>query len=300
MAIGYDTYDTMQGIGSDPNIFNFGNYNDPSFGNNFSMPIENVSAPSYQQQVGGPVGMNTPNDFGPAYDNTSNEMMGPAQPSWFDRLGSSVSNLNFDPSSQKGMDNIFRAGQIGVGGLGAMLQMRENEKARKQQQAAIDYIKSQANPNAQLFQQRLMSMIDNPQGYLNDPVDTAMSQQAGEAAMRSANRQGRSGLTRDDMLGIQKVRQGSYQTRLKTLTDLYSEAQRGNIAAANAIGQISGQRVGGDTSAVMGALKGLFEGGRQIAGSSGIGSTMQQPRNYNYTPEQQAQYDSKFSELISR
>jgi hypothetical protein len=195
--------------------------------------------------------------------------------SWFDKLGSGLSRMNFDPSQREGMANVMRGGQAGVGLLGTYLQMQENKKARQAQENALQFMKSQINPQVDQWGGTISSMMANPSGYLGDPVDAANSQGATDAAMRMANRQGRSGLNRDEMLGIQNVRQKSYQDRLKQLIDLYGKGITNNQGVVNAMGNIMSRAPQGDTKAMMSGIGGLFEAGRDI-NNGGNSMTQQQ------------------------
>jgi hypothetical protein len=184
--------------------------------------------------------------------------------SWYDKLDSGLSRMNFDPSQREGMANVMKGGQAGVGLLGTYLQMQENKKARQAQENALQFMKSQMNPQVDQWGNQISSMMANPSGYLGDPVDQANAQGASDAAMRMANRQGRSGLNRDEMLSIQNVRQKSYQDRLKQLIDLYGRGAQNNQGVATAMGNIMSKAPQGDTKAMMSGIGGLFEAGRDI------------------------------------
>jgi hypothetical protein len=197
--------------------------------------------------------------------------------------------INFDPNNKVGVDNLFRLGDIGVAGLGAGLQMRDNRNAQKAQERALQYMQSQMNPNANLFSQRLTGMLDNPAGYLNDPVDNEMASQATEGAMRMANRRGSSTLSRDDMLNIQKIKQGSYQQRLKQLSDLYNSANSQNANVSNTMANIMSKAPAGNAQALSSVLGQLYSSGRDIAASSGVASGARQPQ---YSPQVMQKYNT--------
>lgn len=260
-------------------------YSDNSWQNDFNTP-QTFQMPTMNQNVGANL---VPNNAGyqpaPNYEafspSTSDSMSGynEQQPGWIDRFGSSMRNLNFDPSSKVGMDNIFRAGQGGVGLLDTFLRVQENRKAQKAQENALAYMQSQmGNP----FEERLTGMIDNPSGYLNDPVDSAMTARAEEGALRARTKAGRSGLGYEDQLNLQGLRQKSYQNRLQTLAQLYSQARAGNQAAASTIAQIMRAAPPGNANAITGGLGAVFGAGRDIAASSGVASNLQPTRNTNY------------------
>lgn len=189
------------------------------------------------------------------------------EPGFIDRLGSSLGKMNFDPSSRTGMDNIFRAGQGGVGLLDAYLRSRDNKKAQQAQANAIQYMQSQmGNP----FEAQLTGMLENPSGYLNDPVDSAMTARAEEGALRARTKAGRSGLGYEDQLNLQGLRQRSYQNRLQTLAQLYQQARSGNQAAASTIAQIMSKAPPGNANAITGGLGAVFGAGKDIARSSNL------------------------------
>lgn len=189
------------------------------------------------------------------------------EPGFYDKLQDAWRNVDLDPSSKTGMDNLFRVGQAGVGGLGAFLQMQENKKAREAQANALQFMQSQmGNP----FEGQLRSMIDNPSGYLNDPVDQAMTARAEESALRARTKAGRSGLGYEDQLNLQGLRQKSYQNRLQTLANLFQQARQGNQAAASTIAQIMSKAPQGNFKPIIGGLGAVFGAGKDIAYKSGI------------------------------
>jgi hypothetical protein len=239
---------------SNPSPFQFNNY-----GNNLR-----------------PVGDYQPQGGEQSFGTEANQSFAPREtPGFFDNLQSGLSRMNFDPSNREGMANVMRGGQAGVGLLGTYLQMQENKKARQAQENALQFMKSQMNPQVDEWGNTIKGMMNNPSGYLGDPVDQANSQGATDAAMRTANRQGRSGLNRDEMLGIQNVRQKSYQDRMRQLIDLYGKGITNNQAAASAMGNIMSRAPQGDTKAMMSGIGGLFEAGRDI-NNGGNSMTQQQ------------------------
>ncbi len=185
--------------------------------------------------------------------------------------------LNFNTNTPKGMDNWFNAGAGGLGLLQTALQLKDQEDQKKDFRRAEGIIRGQMNPNQQLFEQRIMSMMDNPAGYLNDPVDNTMAQEATTAAERMAAKQGRPGMSLDDLRRIQAIKRGSYDNRLKTLVDLYGQARANNSGVASALANLQQRRPSGSATPIIGGLGALYSAGRNIAADSGIASDVRQP-----------------------
>lgn len=201
----------------------------------------------------------------------------PADTSLWDRI-------NFNPSNRKGMDNLFNAGAGALGLLQTGLALKDQEDAKKDYRRTESLIRGQIDPNQQLFQQRIMSMIDNPSGYLNDPVDSNMAAEATSAAERMAAKQGRPGMSMDDLKRIQALKQSSYQNRLRSLIDLFNASRANNAGVYSALGSLASRRpTAGSAAPIMGGLSALYSAGRNIAADSGLASDVRQPANTRYS-----------------
>ncbi len=238
-------------------------------------------------------GMDNGNDFNmPSYESGSDWQIPESQfqyeaPTNMQASDFSQGNLwdrlNFNTNTPKGMDNWFNAGAGGLGLLQTALQLKDQEDQKKDFRRAEGIIRGQMNPNQQLFEQRIMSMMDNPAGYLNDPVDNTMAQEATTAAERMAAKQGRPGMSLDDLRRIQAIKRGSYDNRLKTLVDLYGQARANNQGVASALANLQQRRPSGSAAPIMSGLSALYSAGRNIATDSGITSDVRQPENTRFS-----------------
>jgi hypothetical protein len=195
----------------------------------------------------------------------------------------------FNPNTQGGVDNMFRAGNVGVAGLSALLQSRDNRRALDERNQAASRLMSMQDPNAQMWGSQIQQMINSPAGYLNDPVDSAMAARGEEAARRQAQLSGRPGLGADQLENINATKQKSYLERLKTLASLYGGASDRNARLAEGANRISSTPVAGNAGAYTGFLQALMSGGRDVAAESGMATRTRQDPNLSYMSSEQFQ-----------
>ncbi len=209
----------------------------------------------------------------------------PTNQSYMDNVssGNLWDRINFNPQTRPGMDNIFNAGAGALGLLQTGLALKDQEDQRKDYRRAESFLRGQMNPNQQVFEQRIMSMLDNPSGYLTDPVDNSMAQEATTAAERMAAKQGRPGMSMDDLKRIQAIKRGSYDSRLKSLIDLYGSARANNTGVASALSSLMQRRPSGSAAPIMSGLSSLYSAGRDIAADSGMATSARQPANNSFS-----------------
>ncbi len=165
-------------------------------------------------------------------------------------------------------DNYFRAGSVGLSGLGIAAGIYDANRARRQREDALKKLDASMDPNVGFYQSELKRMMSDPNGYLTDVATQNQLGAAREQMLRQARAQGRSTLSAQELQQLQSLASGAYQQRIKTLQGLVG----GNDTLKATRAQIAAQPSGYNVASAIPHLQDIFTTGRDYAVSEGLAS----------------------------